>query len=370
MSQEAVICDERASNSMMRISKIAGLLLLAGVCMLHGDAQSTATRPAPTPTPEILITPPSDDDLKLDIRKVLTEQPDYVADESFFYWEGFGGLSGKSHVAKKGSRRFEDTGFVKVITDGDQIYRLNDSSKTFDQSTFRRGLSLGNGHPIELEDLLARNDVEYRILGNQTVNSHPCLKIEAKLKGSTAQIFLYAAKDIRYLAVAVEVVTPPKKSTQQLTNISLDVPAGLLEVPAEYKPIAKHLWSRLKTAKIIYEGKPAKNASVFRSEDGGKLFVSLDEPHPASGAPINWTYLVFLKEGKAEVAYEGTLITKDGDLAWKSKDDEAVSKGEDAPSNDPPCEKKGCPKVVVTTNSVYFPSVYWDDRKAMVKVIW
>ena len=63
-------------------------------------------------------------------------------------------------------------------------------------------------------------------------------------------------------------------------------------------------------------------------------------------------------------------MTKDGDLASESKQDEAVSKGEQVPSNDAPCEKKGCPKVIVTTNSVYFPSVYWDDRKAMVKVIW
>lgn len=355
---------------MMKLSTITGSILLAGICLLQGGAQSTVSRPPPTPIPEILVTSPSDDDLKLDVRKILTEQPDYVADESFFYWEGFGGFNGKSRVARKGTRRFEDTGYVKVITESDQIYRLDDSNKTFDQSTFRRGLTLGNGHPIELEDLITRNDVEYRIIGNQTVNNHPCLKIEAKLKGNAAQIFLYAAKDLRFLIVAVEVITPPKKSTQQLTNIVLDVPAGLLDIPTEYKPVAKHLWSRVKTAKIMYEGRPAKNASVFRSEDGGKIFVTVDEPHPASGTPITWHYLVFLKEAVAEVAYQGTLITKDGDFAWESKENEAVSKGEDVPSNDPPCEKKGCPKVIVTTSSVYFPSVYWDDRKAMVKVIW
>lgn len=355
----------------MKLSKIAGSFLIIVVCMVQGDSQSPKTRPAPTSTSEVItVMPPSEDDLKVDVRKILTEQPDYVADESFFYWEGFGGISGKSHVAKKGTRRFQDTGFVKVITDGDQVYRLTDSSKTFDQSSFRRGLKLGNGHPIELEDLLAQSDIEYRILGNQTVNDHLCLKIEAKLKGSTAQIFLYSAKDLRYLVVAIEVITPPKKSTQQLTDISLDVPIGLLEVPADYKPISKHHWSRLKTATIIYDGKPAKNASVFRSEDGGKLFVTVDEPHPASGAPITWHYLVFLKESKAEVAYRGTLITKEGDLAGESKEDEAVSKGEDVPDNNPTCEKKGCPKVIVTTNSVYFPSVYWDDRKAMVRVAW
>jgi hypothetical protein len=209
------------------------------------------------------------------------------------------------------------------------------------------------------------------MVGNQVVNNHPCLKVEAKLKGNSAQIFLYVAKDLRYLVVAIEVLTPPKRSTQQLTNISLEVPDKILEIPADYKPLPKHIWTRLTNAKTIYEGKPAKEASVFRSDDGSKLFVALSEPHPATGLPIPWTYLVFLKENKVEVAYQGTLVTEAGEYAAESTATKAISKGEETPSKDnTTCEKKGCPKMIATASSVYFPSVYWDDRKAMVKVVW
>ena len=99
-------------------------------------------------------------------------------------------------------------------------------------------------------------------------------------------------------------------------------------------------------------------------------FVTLKEPHPASGALLDWSYLVFPKKEFVQVGYQGTLETTKGEFAWKTDATVATSRGEIQPGHSPVCDKKGCPKLVATSNSLLFPSVYWTDRKSMVKVVW
>jgi len=50
---------------------------------------------------------------------------------------------------------------------------------------------------------------------------------------------------------------------------------------------------------------------------------------------------------------------------------EAFSNGDNKPDRGSyPCHQGPCPKTIVVTNSVLFPSVYYDDRKSMVGVTW
>lgn len=351
---------------MKRLLLIASTLLL--VVASHANAQVRNAKPAAQDEPPLI--PLTDAERALDLKAIVANQPDFVADEVFFYGEGFGGFSAKRHVARKGNRYFIDTGFVKFIIQPGKEIRLNDRNKTFEETPIGNELVLGNGHPIDPTDLSSQKGATFVGLGTQTIDGHKCLKIEAKLPDQKAQVFLYAAEDLKYLIIAAQVLNPPRGAIQRLQNISLDVPPTLVEIPAGYKPIAKHKWLRVDSAVVTYDGKRAKDFSVFRSDDGNLLFVTLYEPHPNTGLPLPWNYLVFLKEQTVEIGFQGTLITGDGKFAWDTDAKEAFSNGESKPDNKQyPCEGK-CPKTSVGANFVVFPSVYYEDRKSIVRVTW
>ena len=349
------------------------LIAIAALSLiLVGGAHAQVRKATPeTAQDEPQVTPLTDAERALDLKSIVAGQPDFVADELFFYSEGFGGFSAKRHVARKGDRLFIDTGLVKIIHAPGKEIRLDDRGKTFVETPVGSDFVLGNGHPIDPTHLALQQGVTFVGLGTLTIDGHKCLKIEAKVPNQKAQVFLYAAEDLKYLIIAAQVLNPPRGSIQRLQNISLDVPNGLVEVPPDYRPLPKHRWSRVESAMVIYDGKPGKDFSVFRSDDGNQLFVTLYEPHPNTGRPLPWHYLVFLKEQTVEIAFQGTLITTEGRLAWDANAKEAFSDGENRPDKESyPCEGRKCPKTIVGTNSVQFPSVYYEDRKSLVRVPW
>ncbi len=87
------------------------------LCIGSSNAQSRKSSPTPKPSDEPILTPITDAERALDLQSIVANQPDFVADESFFYNEGFGGFGAKRHVARKGNRYFIDTGFVKIIVE-------------------------------------------------------------------------------------------------------------------------------------------------------------------------------------------------------------------------------------------------------------
>jgi hypothetical protein len=359
------------SNSYIGISReMKKLLLVAYVLLAAAVAIAQVQNRKPTTQDEPPLVPLTDKEGALDFKGIVANQPDFVADELFFYNEGFGGFSAKRHIARKGKRLFLDTGFVKIILEPGKEIRLYDANKTFEERPIGTEIVVDNGQPIDPTMLALQPAVTFVGLGTQAIDGHKCLKIEAKIPDQKAQVFLYAAEDLKYLIIAVQVLNPPRGAIQRLQNISLDVPNPLVEIPRDYRPLAKHKWLRVDSAVVTYDGKPGKDFSVFRSDDGNQLFVTLYEPHPASGLPLPWHYLVFLKEQTVEIAFQGTLITSDGKFAWAGNAKEAFSSGENKPDNEHyPCEGK-CPKTIVAANSVQFPSVYYEDRKSVVRVTW
>ncbi len=355
---------------MKYIKFIVLVILVATIC----DSKAQTRKENSTlsnSTKEEVLQPLKEAERSLDFQKLLSNQPNFVADETFFYGEGFGGISGKNRVAKKDNRYFVDTGYVKVITEDNRAIRLNDSNKTFDESVVRDEIVLNNGLPLNPQTLAKQKNIKFIPIGIQVIDNHKTIKVEAKLENQTSQVFLYFAEDLNYLIVAIQVLNSQRGSIQRLQNISLDVPSGLVEIPSDYKPILKYKWKRVDFAKVFYDKKLQKKSSVFRSEDGNQLFVTLYEPHPVSGTPLPWHYLIFLKEQTCEIAYQGMLVTKDGDFAWESKENEAVSVGENKPDKDNPlCEGEKCPKTIIETNFIQFASVYYSDRKSTVKVTW
>ncbi len=340
------------------------------ICIGVANAQVRNAKPTPVQDEPPLI-PLTDTERSLDFRSIVANQPDFVADELFFYGEGFGGFSAKQHVARKGDRYFIDTGYVKVLLEPGKEIRLNDRNKTFEETPIGSEFVLGNGHPLDPKLLPLQQGATFVGLGTQTIDGHKCLKIEAKIPGQKAQVFLYAAEDLKYLIIAAQVLNPPRGAIQRLQNISLNVPAGLVEIPPNYRPLPKHKWSRVDSAIVTIDSKPGKSSSVFRSDHGNELFVTLYEPHPATGLMLPWHYLVYLKEQTVEIGFQGLLITADGKLAWDANAREAFSNGDDRPDTSSyPCHRAPCPKTTVGPNFVQFPSVYYDDRKSMVRVTW
>jgi hypothetical protein len=353
---------------MRRLLIIACVFSLIGIGCANAQVRNAKQS---TNQDEPPLLPLTDAERALGFRSIVANQPDFVADEVFFYGEGFGGFNAKRHVARKGDRYFVDTGYVKFIVEPGKEIRLNDGNKTFEETPIGAEFVLGNGHPIDPKLLPLQKGATFVGLGTQTIDGHKCLKIEAKIPDQNAQVFLYAAEDLKYLIIAAQVLNPPRGAIQRLQNISLDVPPGLVEIPPNYRPLAKHKWSRVDSALVSYDGKPAKDFSVFRSDDGNQLFVTLYEPHPATGLPLPWHYLVFLNEQTVEIGFQGMLITQDGKLAWDSNAKAAFSNGENKPDKSGyPCDGRKCPKTIVAPNSVQFPSVYYEDRKSMVRVTW
>src|SRR5882762_4247331 len=161
--------------------------------VLIGGASAQVRKAAPAaPSDEPPLIPLTEAEHSLDFKGIVVNQPDFVADEVFFYGEGFGGFSAKRHVARRGDRYFIDTGYVKIITEPGKEIRLNNGNKTFVETPIGPEFVLGSGHPIDPRLLPLQKGATFVGLGTQTIDGHKCLKIEAKIPDQMEQVFLYA----------------------------------------------------------------------------------------------------------------------------------------------------------------------------------
>ena len=133
------------------------------------------------------------------------------------------------------------------------------------------------------------------------------------------------------------------------------------------------VWLRQDNFNVIYAGQPRQDFSVHRSLSGN-LFVTLTEKHPNGGLQT-WHYLVRPKDATAEVAFQGELTNWKGDYACApifNSNDKFVFSGSDRTPEHRTfvCESGGCPKVIVGSNYVEFPSVYYKDYEATIRVSW
>ena len=139
-----------ALGRMKRLLFIASILLLT--VPVAANPQVRERKSAAQDEPPLV--PLTDRERALDFKAIVANQPDFVADEVFFYSEGFGGFSAKRHVARKGNRFFVDTGVVKIILEPGKEIRLHDGNKTFEETPIGTDIVLGTGHPIDPTVLL------------------------------------------------------------------------------------------------------------------------------------------------------------------------------------------------------------------------
>jgi hypothetical protein len=313
------------------------------------------------------LAPLTEAERALDLRSIVAHQPDFIADLRFFYAEGFGGFGASEHIARKGNKYRVDNDFLIVMGEpGKAATRLYPEDKVYDDlETGINDDSPGAGGPFNPKTLGSKNDITFTALGTLMIDGHKCLKIQATKNNGPEKLFLFAAEDLKYLIIVAQVLAPPRNSVQRLSNISLDVPDSLFEIPKDYKGTEHRHWTKVTSAKISYGGKPSKDYGVFRSPTD-ELFVWVND------ARYPWHYLVRLKEATAESAFQGMLVTKDGKYVWQTNEQEAFS----GPDYEAPkdrlytCKGRGCPKVVVTPNSVTFPSNDYGKDNSLIEITW
>lgn len=317
---------------------------------------------------EPVLVPLTEEEKKINPRSVVENQPDFTAVQGYFSARSISGFSSVSKVARKGSKYRVDTGFVVVITELNKpALRLN-GNQTYEEEVGVRKPYVSATMPLNPTDLLGFPDISFTALGTIELEGTRLLKIQAKSKEFEQEVFLYADLGKKNLFTIIQILSPARNSIQRLKDISFEVPDALFDITG-YKPLPKYKWNKVTTAKLFYDGKSRKDFTVFRFEN--YLFVDLQEPHPATGLMLHWHYLVNLKNKTAEVAFQGMLVTDKGEFAWRSDASEAFSTGELSEKLDTPvCDDKNCPPVKVEPNQVIFPSVYYEDRKSLIKVTW
>lgn len=311
---------------------------------------------------EEVLTPLTDEERALNPRDVVLNQPDFVADLSFFYSEGFGGLGGGHRVARKGNRyREESEHWLFIGVSGKRTARVFPNSKTYDDFEPVRDELPGGASSFNPKSLGLEQDVTFTALGTVELNGYKCIKIEATRKDRPDEkIYLYAARELKDLIIVGQVRDKNRGLVQKLSNISFDVPESLVEIPSDYKPIQHDRWTKVETAKVAYGGKPSKDFGVFRSPTG-ELFVWIKD------APYSWEYLVRPKEATVETAFQGMLVTPSGKYIWRTNETEAYSTTYYRNKSE---ERKKENEVIVKSNSVKFRSNDYDKDKAMIEVTW
>jgi hypothetical protein len=315
------------------------------------------------PRVDEILTPLTKEEAALNPGAIITNQPDFVADLTFFVAEGFGGHGGAERLVWKGKRyRRESQFWIFVGELGKPAARLFPHSKTYNEFEASREGS-ADSTPLNPQALAEEDGTTFTSLGAVVIDGHRCLKIQATRKGKPEKIFLYAARDLKNLVIVAQVIEPRRSMGQKLSNISLEVPSSLVEIPPDYKPVEHDRWLKVENATLTYKGKPSKDFGVFRGP-GGELFIWVND------APYPWFYLIRPREGIRETAFQGLLVTRDGEYIWQTKDTEAFSLTAYRVPQPSKWEKPEEVHVVVTSNSAKFRSIDFQKHKAMIEVRW
>ena len=314
---------------------------------------------------EEVLTPLTDEERSQNPRDIVLHQPDFVADLTFFRHRTVSGGGGSERIARMGNRyRKESQFWVFIGEQGKPEVRLFPERKAYDDKETTRDESATGFTPFDPRTLALEPDVSFKALGAVIIDGHRCIKIEAKRKGKPEEIYLYAARDLKNLIIAAQISNPPRGYIQRLSNISLEVPVSLVEVPPDYKPVEHDRWTRLETASVKYKGRASKDFGVFRAP-GGQLFVWVND-EPSAGR-----YLVRPREATVETVFQGLLVTGSGKWVWQTKESEAFSLTYyREPRKLADYERAEDKKVIVKSNSVTFRSNDYKRNKGVIEVSW
>jgi len=311
-----------------------------------------------------VLTPLTEEERGINAGDLILNQPDFVADITYFRSEVVSGGGGSMRIARKENRYREESEFWTFIDEsGKPAARLFPENKTYDDLEPVHNHSVNCSFPFDPKTLAFEPGITFKLLGTVIIDGQRSLKIGARRKAKSEEIYLYAARDLNNLILVAQVIKPGCRFIQRLSNISLEVPSNLVEIPHDYKPVEHDRWTKVEAAKLTYKGKPSKDYGVFRSP-GGELFIWVND------AQYTWHYLVRPQEARVETAFQGLLVTKSGKYIWQSKETEAFSLTDYQKRKREEYQPEESRRVIVTPNSVKFRSNDYKENRAMIEVHW
>lgn len=338
------------------------------------------------------LLPLTAEEQKLDPRKIIAEQPDFVADQEGGYVGGSRhAILFKRKIAKLGNRFAVIDGFWTTVTDlGKSVLSMNGNEREYEF------LTIGNFEDRILEacdfrELLSLPNATFSIRGRRVMYGRSCLEIEVSNifeDDPERKLWLLSDPQAQNLIIAFRSFNEHNVTLLHLSNISFKPPRELFEIPPGYSEIEKFEWKRVKSAKVFFGGTLDKDAFVFQNQ-AGVLFVRVFEPHPNTGSPYPWEYLVFPKSEKEirvwTSVFQETVVTASGDLL-SATDDVGFSRefltldsqesGDEAPQSDSPspAKKSDGPKprggVQNGKRWVEFPSLDYRTNRTIIRIEW
>jgi hypothetical protein len=319
-----------------------------------GAAAQGQAPPAAQKAPEPI--PLTADELKLDLKKMLADQPAFMATENFSFSEGFGGFSAAQKVAGRDNFYRLDTGMVTVISESKKPNLRIYGNKTYERELGDRKPSITPSRSMDPKELLMFDDLSLTALNSLAVDGHKWLRVEAKSAALRPKVFIYFDRDEKDIVAAYQVIDERQGSQARRVNISFDVPKDYFDIPAGYRELPKYKWTRVTGATVVSGKDVVKDAVVFRQ--GDFLFAHIGEFED---------YLVDLKKAAAGTAFQGLVVDSSGRYIWRTDAAEGSSSGELGVGRS---DCKSCPPLIITPNSVTFPSSRYENRKTLVKITW
>lgn len=297
------------------------------------------------------LLPLTAEEQKLDPRKIIAEQPDFMANQE-------GGYSGHQHavmiyrrIAKRGNRFAIINDVRTTIFDlGKSVLSIHHSDQEYEYLTigdFQDRILMD----CDFRELLSLPKATFSIRGRRVMYGRSCLEIEISNiyeDDTERKLWLLADPQAQNLIIAFRSFSKYSETRLQLSNISFKPPKELFEIPPGYSEIKKFEWKRIKSAKVFFGDTLDKDAFVFQNQEG-VLFVRVFEPHPNTGSPFPWEYLVFPKSEKEirvwTSVFQETVVTASGN-PLSNMDDVGFSRelltldsqepGDEAPQSDSP----------------------------------
>ena len=175
-------------------------------------------------------------------RRILTNQPDFIGQETMFDFEPDkgGAIRMSNKIAKKGDSYRRDTSFFVFISRPNQpTLRLDPKTKTYSELPQPNGDGfLWFWNAEDVQSFAEKKKVRFQIAGREKVDDHDCLVIKATPDSKSTDeeaIYFYCAEDLKNLVIKIQLKLPNRITTYTLTNITFDVPDSLFTIPARYR---------------------------------------------------------------------------------------------------------------------------------------
>jgi hypothetical protein len=190
--------------------------------------------------------------------QMMANQPDYVADFVIVIDAAFMQvkMTRRLKIAKKHgkSRRefhpFEDSEKLKpgvagsyklfiITTPGQPAQVFNPQEKTYTEILDRSPVA-----PIDIDNLVKKlskpgEAVRVENAGTANMNGHKVLKVKLTFEGGKEGMFFYFAEDLKNLFVGMDGFGSKDTSKLTVSNISLDVPDDLFDMPNGYRKVER-----------------------------------------------------------------------------------------------------------------------------------